>query len=233
MNNRYYKKPLGGIIFDTFNIIITALLCFVCLAPFIHIVFASFSEPSRLLAHNGIILKPLGFTTVGYKIAFSNDIILKSYLNTIYYVVAGTTLSTILTIMGGYALSRKNLFFGNAIMLFITFTMFFNGGLIPFYLLVNKLGMMDTRAAIIIPTAVNAFNLIIMRTSMQKIPESLEESALIDGANYFTIMWKIIVPFQATIAVIVLFYAVNMWNSWFNASIFSRKAETNILFNWL
>ncbi len=217
------KRKPGEFIFDICNVLIMALISVLCLFPIIHIIFASFSEPTQLLSHNGILYKPLGFTLIGYKLVFRDSIILRGYINTIGYVVIGTSLSTILTIMGGYALSRKNLLWGNVIMFFITFTMFFNGGIIPFYIVVQKLGMINTYSSVIIPTAVSAFNLIIMRTSFKEIPDSLEESALIDGANQFVIMWKIVMPLaKATVAVIVLLYAVNIWNSWFSASIFLR-----------
>ena len=220
---RKYKASVSSRIFDVFNVILMLLISFICLAPVLHVLFASLSDPMKLASHSGIILKPLGFTWVGYQIVFGNSTILVGYLNTIFYVVAGVALSTFLTALGGYALSRKNLLWGNAIMFFITFTMFFNGGLIPFYLVVTKLGLYDTRWAIIVPTCISAFNLIIMRTCLREIPESLEESGLIDGAGHFTIMIRIILPLaKATIAVIVLFYAVAMWNSWFNASIFLR-----------
>jgi len=194
---------------------------FICLAPIVHVVFASVSEPGRLALHTGILLKPLGFTTVGYQLIFSNSVILVSYLNTLFYLAAGLFISMSLTLLGGYVLSRRNFLWRNAIMFFITFTMFFSGGLIPFYIVVTKLGLYNTRWAVILPLAVSVFNLIIMRTSMQEIPESLEESAFIEGAGHFTILIKIMAPLsKATIAVIALFYAVSIWNSWFNASIF-------------
>jgi len=196
-------------------------ICFICLAPIVHVVFASVSEPGRLALHTGILLKPLGFTTVGYQLIFSNSVILVSYLNTLFYLAAGLFISMSLTLLGGYVLSRRNFLWRNAIMFFITFTMFFSGGLIPFYIVVTKLGLYNTRWAVILPSAVSVFNLIIMRTSMQEIPESLEESAFIEGAGHFTILIKIMAPLsKATIAVIALFYAVSIWNSWFNASIF-------------
>jgi putative aldouronate transport system permease protein len=218
-----YKNSVSGRTFDVVNVILMLLISFICIAPVLHVLFASLSDPMKLASHTGIILKPLGFTLVGYKIIFSNATILIGYLNTIFYVIAGVGISTLLTVLGGYALSRKNLLWGNTIMFFITFTMFFNGGLIPFYLIVTKLGLYDTRWSIILPTAISAFNLIIMRTSLKEIPDSMEESALIDGAGHITVMIKIILPLaKATIAVIVLFYAVAMWNSWFNASIFLR-----------
>lgn len=215
------RRFSGGMLFDIFNVIFMALLCVICVIPVLHVIFASFSDPRQLLNNSGILLAPLGFTVQGYELIFSNSVIVTGYLNTLLYVLVGTALSTGLTIMGGYALSRKNLYWGKVIMFLITFTMFFSGGLIPFYLLINDLGMMNTRAAVIVPSAVNAFNLIIMRTSMKNLPESIEESALIDGANPFTIMARIVVPLSsATVAVIALFYAVGIWNSWFNASIF-------------
>ena len=126
-----------------------------------------------------------------------------------------------LTITSGYVLSRKQLLLKNQMMFFLAFTMMFNGGMIPFYMVVRNLGMLDTRWALIIPGCVNVFNIIIMRTSMAEIPDSLEEAARIDGAGNMTIMMKIVVPLsKATIADVVLFYAVGQWNSWFNASIF-------------
>jgi putative aldouronate transport system permease protein len=217
------NESLGSHIFDIFNIALMAAISYVCLAPVLHVVFASVSDPVRLLSHQGILLKPLGFSIEGYKIIFDNDTILMGYVNTVFYVITGVLLSIVLTVMGAYALSRRNLLWGNAIMFFVTFTMFFNGGLIPLYIVVTKLGMYDSRLALIVPSAVSAFNLIIMRTALREIPDSLEESALMDGAGHFTVMLKIILPLaKATIAVIVLFYAVGMWNSWFPASIFIR-----------
>ena len=221
-----YKQSLPSRLFDIINVVFMVIIAFICLAPVLHVLFASLSDPSRLASHTGIVLWPLGFTLVGYQIVFGNSTILVGYLNTIFYVVAGVFLSTFLTVLGGYALSRRNILWGNAIMFFITVTMFFNGGLIPFYLVVTKIGLYNTRLAIILPMAISAFNLIIMRTSLRQIPESLEESALIDGAGHFTIMIRIILPLaKATIAVIILFYAVAMWNSWFQASIFLRDRD--------
>ncbi|NLG88762.1 MAG: carbohydrate ABC transporter permease [Clostridiaceae bacterium] len=218
---RKHRKSVWSHIFDVFNIILMLFICFICLAPIVHVVFASVSEPGRLALHTGILLKPLGFTTVGYQLIFSNSVILVSYLNTLFYLAAGLFISMSLTLLGGYVLSRRNFLWRNAIMFFITFTMFFSGGLIPFYIVVTKLGLYNTRWAVILPSAVSVFNLIIMRTSMQEIPESLEESAFIEGAGHFTILIKIMAPLsKATIAVIALFYAVSIWNSWFNASIF-------------
>jgi putative aldouronate transport system permease protein len=220
------KKTLSNKIFDIFNLLLMIALAFACLAPVLHVFFASVSDPVKLDTHQGIILWPMGFTMKGYEMVFSNSSIINGYFNTIFYVVVGVFLSTFLTLLGGYALSRKNLFWGNAIMLIMTFTMFFNGGLIPFYMVVRALGMINTRWSIIVPGAVSVFNLIIMRTSLREIPDSLEESAKIDGAGHYTILFRIFLPLaKATIAVIVLFNAVGIWNSWFAPSIFLRDRK--------
>lgn len=223
------KQKLGSLIskiFDGFNHLLMAVLCLLCLLPVIHVISASFSDPRQLLNSSEMLLRPRGFTTVGYSLIFSNSAIVTGYLNTLLYVVSGTLLSTVLTIMGGFALSRKNVYWSGVIMFLITFTMFFNGGLIPYYILVSKLGLINSRLSVILPTAINTFNLIIMRTAMREIPEALEESAVLDGAGPFTIMIRIVTPLSsATVAVVVLFYAVAIWNSWFNASMFLRDRK--------
>lgn len=215
------SKSTGYKVFTVFNYVLLILIGFLCLAPMLHTIFASFSEPGPLSAHIGFIFRPLGFTLNGYKLVFQNPNIYTGYVNTIIYVICSTLLGTALTITSGFVLSRKNLLLKNQMMFFLAFTMMFNGGMIPFYMVVRNLGMLDTRWALIIPGCVNVFNIIIMRTSMAEIPDSLEEAARIDGAGSITIMTRIVVPLsKATIAVVVLFYAVGQWNAWFNASIF-------------
>lgn len=215
------SKSTGYKVFTVFNYALLILIGFLCLAPMLHTIFASFSEPGPLSAHIGFIFRPLGFTLNGYKLVFQNPNIYTGYVNTIIYVICSTLLGTALTITSGFVLSRKNLLLKNQMMFFLAFTMMFNGGMIPFYMVVRNLGMLDTRWALIIPGCVNVFNIIIMRTSMAEIPDSLEEAARIDGAGSMTIMTRIVVPLsKATIAVVVLFYAVGQWNAWFNASIF-------------
>lgn len=221
-----YKSTFSSKLFDVVNIILMLFISFICLAPVLHVIFASLSDPTQLLNHEGIILKPLGFTLEGYKMVFSNSTIITGYVNTILYVGVGVAISVSLTCLGAYALSRKNLLWGNAIMFAITLTMLFNGGLIPTYMVVKSLGFINTRWAILLPTAISVFNLIIMRTSLKQIPDSLEESAKIDGAGHITIMIKIVLPLaKATIAVVTLFYAIYQWNSWFNAAIYLRDRK--------
>ncbi|NTV89262.1 MAG: carbohydrate ABC transporter permease [Clostridiales bacterium] len=220
------KEHPSRVLFQIFNYAFMLLIAFVTLAPMLHVLFASFSDPIKLAQHEGIILWPLGFTFKGYQIVFKNPSLLNGYANTIFYVVLGTALSVMLTAMGAYGLSRKKLLWRNWIMGIVTITMFFNGGLIPTYMVVKYLGMINTRWAVIIPMAISVFNLIIMRTSFLEIPDSLEESAKIDGASDITILFKIIIPLsKAVMAVIALFYAVQMWNSWFQAMIYLRDRK--------
>ena len=151
---------------------------------------------------------------------------LTSYLNTIFYVVAGTSISLVLTTLGAYGLSKKNLKWGTLLMMVIIFTMWFSGGMIPYFLNVSDLGMQNSRLALILPKAVATYNLIVMRTSFQALPESLEESAKIDGANDFTIMVRIALPLSMpVIAVMILFYASSQWNAWFDAMLFINNRE--------
>ncbi|MBT2758095.1 carbohydrate ABC transporter permease [Mesobacillus foraminis] len=220
------KKSLGERLFDYGNIIFLVLLSLVTLYPLLYILLASVSDPTYVAQARGILLAPKDFTIEAYKMVFKNQMIITSYLNTFFYVIVGTTLNILLTSLGAYALSRKKVMWKNFIMFMIVFTMFFEGGLIPLYLLVSELNMIDTRWALIFPTAVSAFNLIIMRTAFQGIPDSLEESARIDGANDFTILFKIILPLSLpVVAVMVLFYGVYHWNSWFHAMIFLQDRE--------
>lgn len=217
------KRSNGEKAFDILNVLIMILLMIVCMYPLLYVLFASMSDPYKLMQHRGLLMKPLGFTLNGYLLVFKNPNITIGFLNTFFYVVIGTSINLFVTSMSAYVLSRKNLLFGKPLMLMVTVTMFFSGGLIPFYLQVQRLGLVDSRLAIILPSAISVWNLIVMRTAFQSIPESLIESSKIDGANDFTILFRIIIPVsKATLAVIALFCAVGQWNSWFNAMIFLR-----------
>lgn len=215
------RSPMRTV-FLVFDYLILAVIGFICLAPMWHTLCASFSSPQALAASKGILLLPKGeFTLKGYKIVFSNMSIWKSYLNTLLYVVGGTALGITMTALGAYTLSRKYFLPAGTLMLFISFTMLFNGGLIPNYILIQKLGLLNNRLALILPTAISVFNLVILRTSFQGIPDSLEESAKLDGANDMQIFVRIVLPLsKASLAVIILFIAVMHWNSWFSASLY-------------
>lgn len=210
--------------FNAVNIIIMILLIIATLYPLLYVLFASFSESNILMAHDGLLFMPVGFSLAAYKGVFSNPNILSGYKNTIIILLAGTTTNLLLTSLAAYVLSRKNVLYKNVIMMIIMFTMFFGGGMIPVYLLVKGIGITDTYLALILPTAVSTYNLIIMRTGFAAIPDSLEESAKIDGASHFTILTRIVVPLaKPTIAVMVLYYGVAHWNSWFTAMIYLPK----------
>jgi len=168
-------------------------------------------------------MHPLGFSLDSYIAVFENRLIMSGYGNTIINLAIALVLNISLTSLGAYALSRKNFMLRRPIMLLITFTMFFSGGLIPDYLLIRALGLYNTRFALIIPSAISAYNLILMRTSFENIPDSMFESAKLDGANDFTILLKIIIPISMpVVAVMILFYGVTQWNSWFSAYIYLK-----------
>lgn len=221
-----YRRSFGENIFSWFNLTFMLLLCAVTLYPFLYIVFASLSDPTEISRFRGLLLFPKGFSLEAYKAVLQNPMILVGYRNTLYYVIAGTAINLLMTILGAYALSRQGVLLKNPIMFMIIITMVFSGGLIPAFLLVNNLGMLNTAWALLLPGAINSFNLIIMRTAFQGIPVSLEESARIDGANDGIILMRIILPLSLpVIAVMVLWYAVGHWNSYFSALIYLRDRE--------
>jgi putative aldouronate transport system permease protein len=218
------KKSFGEMAFNVFNVAFMALMIVVTLYPFVYVFMSSVSDSTRLLSHTGLLLKPLGFNTEAYTMVFRNPNIISGFRNTLLIVSIGTTLNLIVTCLGAYVLSRKGVPWARPVMLLIVFTMFFSGGLIPTYLLVNNwLGLGNSLAAILIPGLISTWNLIILRTSFQSIPESLIESARIDGAQDFTILFRIVIPLSMpVIAVMILFYSVGHWNSWFSAMIYLR-----------
>ena len=213
------KRTPGEWAFDIINTIILVLIIVVTLYPFIYVLFASISNPSMIASHTGLLLWPIGFDLSSYSAVLENPNILMGYKNTIFYVLVGTSVSLLMTILTAYVLSRKGYMLKRFLTFMAVFTMFFSGGLIPFYLQVNRLGLADTRWALIFPAAMSTYNVIVMRTAFSSIPDSLEESARIDGAQDFTILFHIVLP---TVAIMVLFYGVGQWNSWFNAMVFLR-----------
>ncbi|ANX02502.1 sugar ABC transporter permease [Thermoclostridium stercorarium subsp. leptospartum DSM 9219] len=220
-NKNKIKESLSDRIFNVVNVTLLILLVIACFYPFWHVICASFSKPSLFMSHSGVLLKPVGFSLASYKKVFENSSIWRGYLNTLYYVVVGTALNIVMTVIGAYFLSRKNIPGQKAITIFIMFTMYFSGGMIPAFLNIQSLGLYNTRAALILPSAINTFNLIVMRTAMASVDDSLEESARLDGASHITILVKIILPLtRATVAVLVLYYGVAHWNSWFPAMIY-------------
>jgi putative aldouronate transport system permease protein len=216
------KTTPSRIIFNIFNYSFMILFSIACIAPLWHVFAASVSDPRSLMASNGLLLKPVGEMTLeGYKLVLKNPNIATGYMNTIIYVIATTVLGTLLTLLAGYVISRTDLRLKMPITAFILFTMMFNGGLIPTYMVVKWLHLIGTRWALIIPGVINAFFIIIMKSAFEQLSPSYEESAKLDGAEPLTIMIRILVPLvKSTIAVVVMFTVVLQWNSWFPASIY-------------
>jgi len=221
------RRSRGEQTFSVINIVLLALLMLITAYPLLYVVFASLSEPSSIVAYRGALLKPLGLTMDAYTRVLQNPMIAIGYRNTLFYVVAGTALNISLTCLGAYALSRRNVMFKRPILLLIIWTLFFNGGLSPTFLLVGQtLHMADTVWALIVPTAVNTINLIILKTAFESVPVSLEEAARIDGANDFTILFRVVLPLSLpALSVVVLFYAVAHWNSYFQALIYIQSRD--------
>jgi len=212
--------------FDIFNIMIISLMGLVCLYPMFHVLVASFSEPIRIMNHQGPLFLPLGFSLDGYRVVINNPNIINGYKNTIVYVVVGSAVNMIMTTLGAYVLAQREFLPKKIVMFIIVFTMYFSGGIIPNFLLIRTLGMLNTRWAIIIPGAIGTWNMLVMRTAFRAVPPALTDAARIDGANDLTILVRIMVPVsKATMAVILLFYAVGHWNSWFNAMIYLPRAR--------
>ncbi|MDO5417696.1 MAG: carbohydrate ABC transporter permease [Lachnospiraceae bacterium] len=220
------KKSKGERIFNVVNYVILTFVIIICLYPVWYVAMASFSDSNQLTQHTGLLVKPAGFSIEAYKKVFDNPMIGKGYLNTLFVLLVGVVLDLIMTSLGAYFLSRKHLMFKKTIMLIIIFTMFFSGGMIPFYLNLRDLHLTNSLWGLIIPFMISTYNLIILRTSFEAIPESLIEAAQIDGAGHLTILLKIVIPLsKAILAVMVLYYGVSIWNSWFWASAIMRNRE--------
>lgn len=220
------KRSWSEKVFDWTIIWIMIVLVLLTAYPLYYVLVASVSDGSRMMAHSGLLLKPYGFHLDAYVKVLDNPSIIKGYLNTLFVVGASVILNMTVTALAAYVLSRKNVYWNNLFTFLIVFTMFFTGGLIPFYLVVKGMGLMNSLWSLIIPFAVNTFNLIVMRTSFQAIPDSLEESAKIDGANHPTIFARIVIPLSLPVmAVMALYYTVEKWNGWFYASLFLKDRQ--------
>lgn len=215
------KRSTGERIFEVLNISAMLVIILIMIYPLLYVIFASLSDANGLLAQKGILLRPVGFSVESYRMMSKNPMILRGYMNTIFIVTVGTAINIILTAMGAYVLSCKGPMLRRPIMILIVITMYFSGGMIPFYFTVVNLGLENSIWSLILPSALNTFNLIVMRTSFEAVPESLKESAYLDGASDMKILFRIILPLtKATLAVLTLYYAIGHWNSWFNAVLF-------------
>lgn len=211
--------------FDICAIIILALVGIMVLFPFYNTIIVSFARYSSI-AKSPLYIIPTSFSLKAYGALLQDSAFWRSFGVTVFITLAGVSTSMIVTVAGSYALAKKDLPFRNLFLTMIIFTMFFGGGLIPYYLLMKNLHLIDNILVMVIPTAVNTTYVIIMKNYFQNLPESLLESAKIDGANELTILLRIVLPiskpFMATFA---LFYAVDRWNEWWNAQIFISKPK--------
>ena len=212
--------------FDGVNVAFFCLALAIIIYPLYFVLISSFSDPNAI---NGgrVWLWPVDVTWNGYRAIFDDESIWRGYRNSLIYAALGSFVSTALTVAAGYALSRKDLVGRNPIMLLILFTMYFNGGMIPTYILVKNLGLLDTVWAMVVPGAVSVYQLIIVRTFFQSnIPDELLEAAMMDGCSNLRFFFRIALPLSAPIvAVIVLFNAVSQWNSYFQALIYLNREQ--------
>ncbi|WJH36636.1 carbohydrate ABC transporter permease [Paenibacillus aurantius] len=214
MNN----QTTGDKIFDAAVHTALAVICVIVLYPLFFVLIASFSSPDTVM-RGEVWLWPKNISWIGYTKIFNNNEILSGYLNTILYTVVGTSINLILSVAAAYPLSRKDFYGRGIISVLVVFTMFFSGGMVPAYLLVKQLGMLNTMWALIIPGAVSVYNILIMRTFFQEgIPYEMQEAASIDGCSNLGTLVRIVLPLSMPIlAVMILFYSVGHWNAYFNA----------------
>lgn len=223
------NRSPGTLIGQAILTIALILAGIVCLYPFMNVLAMSFSSAEHVIARD-VTFYPKGFWLAGYRLVFQNQTLLRSYLNTILYTVFGTALNVILTVLAAYPLSRRNFVLRHQISAMITFTMYVGGGMIPFFITVNQLGLYDNPLGVILPFAVSAWNIIIARSFFDGIPDALEEAARIDGAGHFTILFRVMLPIsKALIAVLTLYYAVGHWNDYFWPMILLAKKEYQTL----
>lgn len=221
----FKQLSTGDKLFTIINYILLTLVICLMLYPLIYVLSASFSNPEKML-QGELWLLPTDFTLDSYLMAFQNRDIWIGYRNTIFYTVLGTAINLVMSIMIAYPLSRKDFYGRGPITAFIMVTMFFSGGMIPTYLLVRDLGMVDTIWAMVIPGAVSVYNVIIMRTFFQNIPEEIREAASIDGSTNLNFLLRIVLPLSVPIiAVMALFYGVGHWNAYFDGLIYLRDTD--------
>ena len=220
------KTSLGDKIFVVINSAILICLCIITLYPIWYVFCASMTSNTYLVSHPGILLWPHEMTFGAYKLAFSHPLLLSGYTNTLIILAVSLPINILMTLFAGYFMASKDVMFKPLLQGLIMFTMFFSGGMIPAYLNIRDLGLYNSLWALILPGALSVYNSIICKTAIESVPESLKESAYIDGANDVIILFRIIVPLiKATLAVLLLYYGVGHWNAWFNASIYLKDNE--------
>lgn len=223
MASNKIKKTIGEMLFDGLNVALMFFMMLITLYPFLNVLAVSMSDYSEYVNHPTMFY-PRKFDFSAYKLMLHNPLLLSSYKNTLFIAIIGTAVNMALTLLTAYPLSKKYLRGNRIIMVMILFSMMFGGGMIPNYLLVKKLGLLNSLWALILPGAMSAYNMILMRTFLETIPDSLEESARMDGASDLTVLIRIILPLSMpAMAAIALFYAVSNWNIFFSAVIYTSE----------
>lgn len=228
--NNAIRETRRDRIFLNVLLAISVIILIIELYPLVYVVSASFSS-SDAISRGQVYLLPVEFSLDGYKMLSKNKDILTGFTNSVLYLIVGTSINMLLTVALAYPLSRKELPFRNMLTLFIVFTMYVQGGLIPTYLQVSRMNLVDTLWGLILPNAIITTNMIIMRTYFQtSLPESLHEAAVLDGCNYTCYLLKIVLPLSLPIlAVVGLYYAVGHWNNYFDALIYLRSRDKQSL----
>jgi putative aldouronate transport system permease protein len=217
------KRKVG--LFDIVNGLLMLLLLIVTVYPFVYMIAVSFSDSVSVMKGN-VYVWPKGFNTDMYRIVLNDPRIWNGYRNTILYTVTGTAVSLVFTSMAAYALSKRKMLFHKPITVLIVITMFFSGGMIPTFLVVKSLGLVDTFWAMIVPGAISAWYLIMMRTFFAGLPQELEEAGKMDGLNDIGLFIRIALPLsRAVLATIGLFYAVGIWNNFYTPLLYLRNPD--------
>ncbi|MDD3903352.1 MAG: carbohydrate ABC transporter permease [Sphaerochaeta sp.] len=225
---KQYKTHSNRIFSLVVNLVMLFSL-FACLTPFLYMLSLSFSSP-RAIINNEVFLFPKEFNIESYRQIFTYPNFFHAYGNTLFYTIVGTAISLCLMVLFAYPLSKNKLKGQKMIMKLVIFSMFFTGGLIPNYLLVSSLHLVNTRWAMLIPFAINQFNLILLINFFKTIPLDLEEAAIIDGLDYFGILRKVILPLSgAALATVGLYTAVFFWNDWFNGLIYLKSSQFPVM----
>lgn len=223
------RRSIGSILFDIFNYAFLTLFCITILYPFWNMFLLSFSDQKEAVSL-GIRLWNDHWDASAYKYIFEYKDIVQAYCNTILKTVVGTLIALLLCFLAAYPLSKKDLPGRNIITLFFLFTMFFHGGMVPSYLLVKNLGLINSLWALILPVAFSTYNMIIMRNFIMSIDKGLEEAALIDGAGYFNLAFRVILPLlKPVMATIALWTIVSHWNAWFDCMIYITDPDKKVL----
>ena len=210
-------------VFTVFNTLFMCFLVIATLYPMWYILCSSLSEPEYIYSNTNLIVWPMGWNISSYVRVITNPAIITGYMNTIFVVAVGTTCNIFMSILGGFVLSRRNFMIKRGLSLFIVFTMFFQGGLIPSYLVVQWVGLIDSRWALIVPGVISTFNMIIVRTNFAAFPLELEDASRVDGANELVLLARIMLPVcKPVIAVVTLFYATGHWNAWLSSVLYLR-----------